>query len=409
MLQQTNQKIPTNIRSSSCFAISMGSDKYLHGSLRKESEMATLKNRGGSWYARVLWRQHGKKKEKQVPLRTKSKVTARERLAVVSRVENDIKEGMVFTFPWLSDATTVAVKRFRLKDATDVWLKSRKKGGVRQSTLTINQYSLIYLIDCIGAAYPLDELNAVKIEGYIDYLRAKGLNDVSINIHLRTVKAMMRYFLEFGKLSTMPVIKQLKVDKAEPHYITDEEFSKLEQLNSLRGFYKRVFLLYRETGMRLREPMIATLNGNWIDIPSASKSHTARSIEIDSNLRAIFMEFKTWLDEGYGAKLKDVGGHISKKFKKGLATIGAGNEKHFHSLRHTYAVRSLIKGISIYEVKLLMGHASVTTTEVYSNMNLKRVAQDFSTLVKYEKVDTDMVDTALYDKSYLTQYDKIEA
>ena len=106
--------------------------------------MATLKDRGGSWYARVLWRQHGKKKEKQVPLRTKSKVTARERLAVVNKVENDIKEGMVFTFPWLSDATTVAVKRFSLKDATDVWLKSRNKGGVRQSTLTINQYSLIY-------------------------------------------------------------------------------------------------------------------------------------------------------------------------------------------------------------------------------------------------------------------------
>jgi len=43
--------------------------------------MATLKKRRGSWYARVLWyNSTGRKKEKQVPLRTKSKVTARERL-----------------------------------------------------------------------------------------------------------------------------------------------------------------------------------------------------------------------------------------------------------------------------------------------------------------------------------------
>ena len=68
-------------------------------------------------------------------------------------------------------------------------------------------------------------------------------------------------------------------------------------------------------------------------------------------------------------------------FKKALRSIGADESKHFHSLRHTFAVRRLIQGTSIYDLKLLMGHSSVTTTEVYSNMNLKRVAQDFPTLV----------------------------
>tara|TARA_B100000470_G_scaffold207791_1_gene184104 strand:- start:6 stop:299 length:294 start_codon:yes stop_codon:yes gene_type:complete len=68
-------------------------------------------------------------------------------------------------------------------------------------------------------------------------------------------------------------------------------------------------------------------------------------------------------------------------FKKALREIEADEGRKFHSLRHTYAVRRLITGTSIYELKLLMGHSSVTTTEVYSNMNLKRVAQDFPTLV----------------------------
>ena len=76
--------------------------------------------------------------------------------------------------------------------------------------------------------------------------------------------------------------------------------------------------------------------------------------------------------------------------------IKACEDKHFHSLRHTYAVRSLLRGVSIYDVKLAMGHASVTTTEVYSNMNLMRVAYDFPSLqieLKNNKRDTDMRDT----------------
>ena len=49
--------------------------------LRKELAMARLKKRGAMWYARVQWRdENGQKKDKQIPLRTKSKVTARERL-----------------------------------------------------------------------------------------------------------------------------------------------------------------------------------------------------------------------------------------------------------------------------------------------------------------------------------------
>ena len=60
--------------------------------------MASLKPRRGSWYARVLWYEEQKKKEKQVPLRTSSKVTAHERIAEVNKVENDIKKGMDFSF-----------------------------------------------------------------------------------------------------------------------------------------------------------------------------------------------------------------------------------------------------------------------------------------------------------------------
>ena len=81
--------------------------------------MATLKKRRCKWYARVrIWANDiRKEKEIQIPLKTKSRVIALERLSVVRKVESDIKNGIMFTFPWESDATQTTVSRFSLSES----------------------------------------------------------------------------------------------------------------------------------------------------------------------------------------------------------------------------------------------------------------------------------------------------
>ena len=65
----------------------------------------------------------------------------------------------------------------------------------------------------------------------------------------------------------------------------------------------------------------------------------------------------------------------------------------------------LIQGVPSYDVKLMMGHASVMTTEVYSNMNLRRVSQDFPSLVDKKGIkDTHLKDTTPLMSSHLTIY-----
>ena len=75
----------------------------------------------------------------------------------------------------------------------------------------------------------------------------------------------------------------------------------------------------------------------------------------------------------------------------------------------------LMKNTPIYAVKLMMGHASVTTTEQYSSMNLKRAAQDFPTLVDFfeqspgiGKMDTDLMDTEYSLDAYVPLYQQIK-
>ena len=110
--------------------------------------MASLKNRRDSWYARVLWYEEKRKREKQIPLRTSSKVTARERMAEVNKVEDDIKQGMDFSFPWLSDSTKTKVKRFTLKNAVDQWM-SKREGKLAEKTIELNQDGLNYFLKLI--------------------------------------------------------------------------------------------------------------------------------------------------------------------------------------------------------------------------------------------------------------------
>ena len=357
--------------------------------------MASLRKRRGNWYGRIRGVKHGKRFETNIPLNTQSKVTAMERFMEVRKVERHIKEGMNFTFPWLSNVNQTEVKRFELNESINQWMNKRK-GKLAYNTTVLNQQGLSYLIDVLGKTYPLKSIDSHHIEKYVDYLENKGLSNTSINIHLRTIKSMFNHYKNMDKLDKIPFIKSLSIPKSEPIYITDDEFQSIMDIEGLGDFYKRVFLLYRETGMRLREPMMSTLNGNWIDIPNTSKSKQGRNIELNDHLRDIFIEFKAWLTSGYGSTLKDCGDHLSKRFRKCLNKVGVNHHKHFHSLRHTFAVRQLISGTSIYELKLLMGHHSVTTTEVYSNMNLKRVAYDFPTLTlldKKGKGDTVLGDT----------------
>ncbi len=375
---------------------------------RKKAKADNLTKRREKWYVRVYYRQNGKNKEKLIPLRTSSKVTARARALEVRKVEPDIKQGIEFDFPWLTKEVRTKVRPFSIQDAVNQWI-AKREGKLAKKTIGMNKEGLNYFLKFIGDAHPLETITTEQVESFTDWLDNRGLSKTTINIHLRTLKTMFRYYDKIDKLNKVPHIVQLSVPKTEPIYITDNEFQAIIELDWLDDFYKRVFLFYRETGMRLNEPMMSLLNGNWIDIPNTSKSKVGRNIELDKSMQSIFNELKEWLNTGYGSTLKTPDDHISKMFKKSLRCIGADERKHFHSLRHTFAVRRLILGTSIYDLKLLMGHSSVITTEVYSNMNLKRVAQDFPTIVssfineeKNGKTNTLITNTTTLPMTYMS-------
>ena len=64
------------------------------------------------------------------------------------------------------------------------------------------------------------------------------------------------------------------------------------------------------------------------------------------------------------------GDYVSKKFKRACKAAGMDKAIHFHSLRHSFASNLAQKGVSLYVIKELLGHSSISTTEIYSHLNM---------------------------------------
>ena len=54
---------------------------------------------------------------------------------------------------------------------------------------------------------------------------------------------------------------------------------------------------------------------------------------------------------------------------------GSGVDFHAHELRHTYATLMIKQGVNLIDLKHLMGHASVTTTEIYTHRDIAHLAE----------------------------------
>ena len=73
---------------------------------------------------------------------------------------------------------------------------------------------------------------------------------------------------------------------------------------------------------------------------------------------------------------------------------GQDTKYHLHCLRHTFAVRRYLQTRDIYLVKNELGHESVTTTEKYAKFSLRRLENDFPSLVNSTK------NTQIWERGY---------
>lgn len=66
---------------------------------------------------------------------------------------------------------------------------------------------------------------------------------------------------------------------------------------------------------------------------------------------------------------------VSRQFKKVVRKSNLSEKIHFHTLRHSFASLQVQKGVSLYEVKELLGHEDLVTTQIYSHLQKQNLME----------------------------------
>ena len=305
-----------------------------------------------------------------IALETDSLSIATIRNVDVSLVESKIKMGVEYSFPWQNDTGSIKLKHKTLEEVGEKYISERRQDGIRESTLSIDDRTLRNLKSVLGGSYSVSRITQDDIYTF-KTAYSEGWSPAFMNINLRGIRTILRWCYRKGLIKIVPEIKLTRIARSLPKYLTNREYEQIQEYSS--PHFKRAMHFYRETGCRLSEPLLGKLDGEFLIIEAEDyKTNREHLVQLSPELIKILMEIK---DKNYTKQ------YYSKSFLKARRKAGVDG-KTLHSLRHTFALRTYLKTGDIYFVKTLLGHASVKTTEIYTDFNIRKLQQDFPDLAE---------------------------
>lgn len=246
--------------------------------------------------------------------------------------------------------------------------------------------SLKHLTDFFGAQRSIQSIGLKDVESLITHLQQRVTK--GYRVYVRTLKAAFNKAIDWGyvKENYFLKVKLPKKQKVNPAYIDERQLLlickkidvEIVREISILGFY---------TGMRLNE--LVNLTWRNVDLTEKiitvgdenfiTKGRNQRYIPIcDEALTSILSQRERRkaipIGNVFVFSKPDgkpyTGDFISKRFKRACKAAGIDKAIHFHSLRHSFASNLAQKGVSLYTIKELLGHSSISTTEIYSHLNM---------------------------------------
>lgn len=248
--------------------------------------------------------------------------------------------------------------------------------------------------------YPLDTLNITKSEVRHFIESISHLKPKSIKRKIATIKALFN-FLEFeDHVSINPFRKmkiQIKENKLLPTVMTTTEISKLlkavyKERNNVKDNTHSGFAALRNivilellfnTGARVSE--IADLKRSNIDVGSGlikikGKGGKERILHICNKETLLILQQYSGITRKINAKavgyflLNRLGNKTSDQsirnlIKKLAKQAGISKKITPHAFRHSFATLLLEKNVDIRHIQTLLGHSSITTTQIYTHVS----------------------------------------
>jgi integrase/recombinase XerC len=251
---------------------------------------------------------------------------------------------------------------------------------------------------CGDSIFDPQMIDAVWVRRWIVSLMNKNYSPLSVNRKLSSLKSFFRYLCKNKYLETSPVknIRGPKVKKPLPHFVKDQEMEKLfavwDDANAFEGERDKAILdVFYTTGIRCAE--LAGLKNEDVDFQSkmikvTGKRNKQRLIPFSDTLRNVLQSYVDVKREAIESPADNAffvrknGSALSNSIiygivNKRLSEIPNLSKKSPHVLRHTFATSMLNNGADLNAVKELLGHASLSSTEVYTHTTFEELKKAY--------------------------------
>lgn len=265
-----------------------------------------------------------------------------------------------------------------------------KAKGLR--TLDKIEWQMPFLKERFGPK-ALADIRVGDIDDLVQDLKAKRRKPATINRYLALLRRMLNWAVEREYLDRTPfrrgsqaVIKLERENNRRSRRLTTDEEKRL--LNAARPTTKALIVAALDTGMRRGE--LLSLRFGDVDFDRQvihvraenAKSKRGRSIPIATTRLKSVLE---WLRiDAAGGQKDDAApvfsnrvGEPLKDFRDGWVDALAAVKitgLWFHDLRGEYASRLVERGVPLSQVRDLLGHASIVTTERYDRQRFETLA-----------------------------------
>ena len=235
--------------------------------------------------------------------------------------------------------------------------------------------------------YSIEKVDYLFLRKFLVELKAKNLNKRTVSRKLSCLRTFFKFLNREGYLKANPILllSSPKQDKHLPVFLTEVEVENLIKapLDDVMGLRDKAILeMLYSTGMRVGE--LVSLGVDDIDFISGcikvlGKGKKERLVPIgDMALSAI----RDYLDKRQDkskilflnknrTKLTDRS--IRRVINKYIKQVSLKEHVSPHTLRHSFATHLLNRGADLRSVQELLGHANLSTTQIYTHLTTERL------------------------------------
>lgn len=242
----------------------------------------------------------------------------------------------------------------------------------------------------------VEKIKPMHILDFRMRLTQRDLNKKTINYHIVAIRAFLKFLIKNDFAVVSPEKLELsKVPPREVHYLTEEEIDNLMAMPTKHAkdplqFARDEAILWFLYGTGLRVSELTSLERS--NIRSDSKQFSI--VGKWSKLRSVFMSqqardkliaylklrsddndylFISLSNNSYGQRLsRNSVEELVNKYKK---LAGIKKKVTPHTLRHSFATTLIKKWADIRAVQTLLGHASITTTQIYTHVDDRHLSK----------------------------------